>query len=155
MKDVIFVVVDRCNKFVHFMPLAHPYTASKVAILFLQNVFKLHGLPSSIVSNRNPVFTSHFWQELMKSQGVQLAMSSAYHPPIDGQTEVVNKSLDHYLRAFATDRVDVHLKSRQQLTALLKHNLLAAQERMKLFIDKHRIEREFSVGDWVYLRLQP
>ena len=82
-------------------------------------------------------------------------MSSAYHPPIDGQTEVVNKSLDHYLRAFATDSVDVHLKSRQQLTALLKHNLLAAQERMKLFIDKHRIEREFAVGDWVYLRLQP
>lgn len=177
MKDVVFVVVDRHNKFVHFMPLAHPYTASKVAILFFQNVFKLHGLPFSIVSNRDPVFTSHFWQELMKLQGVQLAMSSAYHPPIDGQTKVFNKSLEHYLRAFATDRpttwvewlplaefwfntnfhvsikmtpfealygypppilfdhipgttkvdnVDVHLKSQQQLTTLLKRNLLAA-----------------------------
>lgn len=90
MKDVIFVVVDMRNKFVHFMPLAHPYTASKVAILFLQNVFKLHGLSSSIVSNRDPVFTSHFWQELMKLQGVQLAMSSAYHPQIDGETEVLS-----------------------------------------------------------------
>lgn len=133
-------------------------------------------------------------------------MLSAYHPPIDGQTEVVNKSLEHYLRAFAAnkpttqvewlplaefwfntnfhvsikmtpfealyvyppprlfdyipgttkvDSVDVHLKSRQQLTTLLKHNLLATQERMKLFTDKHRIEKEFAMGDWVYLRLQP
>ena len=70
----------------------------------MQYVFKLHGMLATIVSDRGPVFTSHFWQELMRLQGVQVAMSTAYHPQTNGQTEVVNKSLKHYLRAFATDR---------------------------------------------------
>ena len=69
----------------------------------MQYIFKLHGMPATIVSDREPVFTSHFWQELMRLQGVQLAMSTTYHPQTDGQTEVVNKSLEYYLRAFATD----------------------------------------------------
>ena len=65
-KDVILVVVDRFSKYVHFIPLAHPYTASMVAALYMQFVFKLHGMPSSIVSDRDPIFTSHFWNTLMK-----------------------------------------------------------------------------------------
>ena len=65
MKEVVMVVVDRFTKFVHFIALSHPYTASKVANLYLQHVFKLHGMPTSIVNDRDPVFTSHFWQELM------------------------------------------------------------------------------------------
>ncbi|XP_075674861.1 uncharacterized protein LOC142644061 [Castanea sativa] len=93
------ILVDRLTKYVHFMPLSHPYTATKVANLYLQFVFKLHGMPSTIVNDRDPVFTSLFWKELMRLQGVTLAMSS-YHP----QTEVVNKSLEHYLRAFAADK---------------------------------------------------
>uniref|UniRef100_A0A2N9H0U4 Integrase catalytic domain-containing protein n=1 Tax=Fagus sylvatica TaxID=28930 RepID=A0A2N9H0U4_FAGSY len=103
-QNVILVIVDRFTKYVHFIFLSHPYTASKVAALFLQHVFKLHGLPSSIVSDRDTVFTSLFWEELFRRQGVDLAMSSSYHPQSDGQTEVVNKSLEHYLRAFATDK---------------------------------------------------
>ena len=72
----------------------------------MQYVFKLHGMLmlATIVSDRGPVFTSHFWQELIRLQGVQVAMSTAYHPQTNGQTEVVNKSLKHYLRAFATNR---------------------------------------------------
>lgn len=61
-------------------------------------------MPTFIVSNRDPVFTAMFWAKLMRLQGVQLAMSSAYHPQTDGQTEVVNKSLEHYLRSFLSDR---------------------------------------------------
>ena len=83
-KDVVLVVVYRLTKFVHFIPLFHPYTAAKVANLYLQHDFKLHGMPASIVSDKDPVFNSHFWQELMRLQGVQLAMSSAYHPRSDG-----------------------------------------------------------------------
>ena len=83
-KDVVLVVVDRLTKFVHFVPLSHPYTTAKVATLYLHYVFKLHGMPTSIVSDKDPVFTSHFWQELMRLQGVQLAMSLTYHPQLDG-----------------------------------------------------------------------
>uniref|UniRef100_A0A2N9GN34 Reverse transcriptase n=1 Tax=Fagus sylvatica TaxID=28930 RepID=A0A2N9GN34_FAGSY len=83
---------------------AHPYTAAKVADLFMKNVFKLHGMPTSIVSDRDTAFTANFWQELFKIQEVELAMSSSYHPQTDGQTEVVNRSLEQYLRAFAGDK---------------------------------------------------
>ena len=104
LKSVVFVVVDRLTKYTHFMALSHPYTATKVANLYLHFVFKLHGMPSTIVSDRDPMFTSLFWREWMKLQGVKLAMSSAYHRQSDGQTKVVNKSLEYYLRAFAADR---------------------------------------------------
>ena len=93
LKSIILVVVDRLTKYVHFIALSHPYTASKVASVYMQFVFKLHGMPAFVVSDRDPIFTSHFWRELMKIQGVDLVMSSAYHPQIDGQTEVVNRSL--------------------------------------------------------------
>ena len=75
-----------------------------MAALFAQNVFKLHGMPTSIISNKDPMFTANFWAELFKFQGVKLAMSSAYHPQTDGQTEMVNKCLEQYLRSFSIDR---------------------------------------------------
>ena len=84
LKSMVFVVLDRLTKYTHFMALSHPYTATKVANLYLHYVFKLYGMPSTIVSDRDPVFTSHFWKELMKLQGVSLAMSSTYHPQSDG-----------------------------------------------------------------------
>jgi len=102
--SVILVVVDRLSKYSHFSALAHPFTAAKVAQVFTVNVLKLHGLPSSIVSDRDPVFTSTFWRELFKLQGSSLKMSSSYHPQSDGQTEIVNKSLENYLRCFAQDQ---------------------------------------------------
>ena len=93
-KSIILVVVDRLTKYVHFIALSHPYTASKVAFVYMQFVFKLHGMLASVVSDKDPIFTSRFWRELMKIQGVELAMSSAYHPQTNGQTEVVNRSLE-------------------------------------------------------------
>ena len=60
MKEVVMVVVDRLTKFVHFVALSHPYTATKVAALYMQHVFKLHGMPTSIVIDRDPIFTSYF-----------------------------------------------------------------------------------------------
>jgi hypothetical protein len=67
-------------------------------------VFKLHGMPHSIVLDRGPTFTNNFWQELFKLQGTQLHVNTTYHPHTDGQAEVVNKCLETCLRCFASER---------------------------------------------------
>ena len=89
-KNCILVVVDRFSKYGHFIPLAHPFSALTVAKLFLTHVYRLHGLPTSIVTNQDRVFTSQLWQELFHLARVTLKMSYAYHPQTDGQTKRVN-----------------------------------------------------------------
>jgi E3 ubiquitin-protein ligase DOA10 len=87
--NCILVVVDKFIKFGHFIPLAYPYTTHSVATTFFNTVYRLHGLPASIVSDRDLVFTSSFWQNLFKLACTSLRLSS-YHPQNDGQTECVN-----------------------------------------------------------------
>jgi transposase InsO family protein len=94
------VVVDKFSKYAQFIPLSYPFIAFQVAHSYMNNFFKLHGMPTAIVSDRDKVFTSHIWQELFKLLGTDLQMSSAYHPQTDGQTERVNQCLETYLRCF-------------------------------------------------------
>jgi len=95
--SVILVVVDRLSKFAYFIPLTADFTAKMVADLLIQHVIKIHGVPHSIVSDRDKLFTSRFWQHLFTRQGTQLAMSSSYHPQTDGQSEIPNRCLEMYL----------------------------------------------------------
>ncbi|XP_044500293.1 uncharacterized protein LOC123221524 [Mangifera indica] len=204
--DTILVVVDRLTKYGHFMAVRHPYTARDIASIFIREIVRLHGFPRTIVSDRDRVFMSNFWSEMFKASGTTLKFSSAYHPHTDGQTEVVNRGLETYLRCFCfeqqrtwpnwlqwaeywfnttfnastgmtpfkgvygrdpppllrlvdepskIDDVDAMIKQRNEILDRLKRNLHAAQERMKKIADKSRRELEFSVGDQVFLKLQP
>jgi hypothetical protein len=103
-KSVIMVIVDRLIKYAHFFALSHPFKSSTVATTFMETVQKLHASPNIIVSDRDPIFTGHFWTELFSCLGTQLAHSSSYHPQYDGQTEIVNTCLEGYLRCFVSDK---------------------------------------------------
>lgn len=201
-KNVILVVVDRLTKYAHFIALSHLFTAQTVAKAFLDVIYKLHGIPTTIVTDRDKIFTSSFWKKLFTLMGTQLAMSTTYHPQTDGQTKRLNRCLEHYLRCMVhtnpkqwlkwlplaeywyntnhhsslklspfqalygypppnlslgpyldTPETDATrlLHERQKATNTLRDDLFQAQERMEFYADKHRQERTFSVGDWVYL----
>eukprot|EP00253_Pinus_taeda_P010363 PITA_10363 len=98
--DSIFVVVDKLSKAAHFIPVQSTYRAAQIAHIFMQNIFRLHGLPKSIISDRDVKFTSAFWKTLFAELGTQLSFSTAYHPQTDGQTERVNQMVEDMLRAY-------------------------------------------------------
>ena len=169
-------------------------------------MFQLHGMPNSIVSDRDPVFISAFWREFFKLQGAKLCMSLGYHPQTDGHTEVMNHCLETYLRCFVGGQpkkwvqwlpwakwcfntayhtssrytpfelvygyppphivphevgstkvasVEQGMIERDGLLSVLKHILQLAHNRMKVHADRKRTERQFDVGDMVYLKLVP
>jgi hypothetical protein len=203
--NCILVVVDLLTKYAHFVALRHPFSASGVAKAFFHNVYRLHGLPCAIISDRDRIFTSHFWSELFKLADVRLCRSSAYHPQSDGQTERLNQCLETYLRCYvhacprnwsswlssaefwyntsphsaigrspfealygypprllAVDpsvavhtEVEAWTSDRQWMDQVLRQHLLRAKTRMKKQADQHRSERNFAIGDLVYLKLQP
>ena len=205
-KDTIMVVVDRLSKYAHFVPLSHPFSALTVAQAFMDNIYKLHGVPNTIVSDRDKVFLSTFWKELFRVLGTKLNMSTSYHPQTDGQSEVVNRCLETYLRCMVhetprewakwislaewwynttfhssthttpyevvygqpapvhmpylpsdsrVDTIDKSLQAREAAIKLMKFHLTRAGNRMKQQADKKRSDREFLVGDLVYVKLQP
>jgi hypothetical protein len=103
-KSVIMVVIDRLSMYAHFYALQHPFTTSTMAQIFMDQVFKLHGMPQSIFYDRDPTFTNNFWQELFKLQGTQSHLRTSYPPQTDGKTEVENKCLETYLRCFVSEK---------------------------------------------------
>ena len=205
-KSTILVVVDRLSKYSHFIPISHPYTAVSIAQIFFEHIFKLHGMPKSIVCDRDVTFTSSFWKELFRLNGTSFNFSSSYHPQTDGQSEVVNKTLEMYLRCFSSSNpkqwvkwlpwaefcyntswhsaikrtpfevvygrdppslltyvtgtakvaaVEEELVRRDQVLTELKEHIKAAQVRMKKYYDLGHRDKEYKVGEWVYVRLFP
>ena len=82
--DAVWVIVDRLTKYAHFLPIQQTDSLDKLAHLYVKEIMRLHGVPISIVSDRDPRFTSHFWKSLQAAMGTQLHFSTAFHPQTDG-----------------------------------------------------------------------
>jgi len=104
--DAVMTVVDSVSKRAHFVPTHTMVTAEGAAQLFLHQVWKLHGLPKCVVSDRGPQFIARFTRELYQLLGIKLASSIAWHPQTDRQTEHVNQKLDQYLWLFVNEWQD-------------------------------------------------
>ncbi|XP_049378370.1 uncharacterized protein LOC125843200 [Solanum stenotomum] len=131
--DSIWVNVDRLTKSAHFLTVKTTYTVEEYARLFIKEIVRLHGVPISIISDRGAQFTAYFWKSFKKSLGTQLNLSTAFHPQTDGQAERTIQTLEDMLRACILDFKgcwDDHLP-------LIERGL------------------EFSIGDWVFLKVSP
>lgn len=101
--DTIWVIVDRLTKSAHFLPIKKTFPLNRLAQLYIGEIVRLHGVPSSIVSDRDPRFTSHFWDALQTALGTRLKFSIAFHPQTDGQTERTIQTMEDMLRACVLD----------------------------------------------------
>ncbi|XP_075515904.1 uncharacterized protein LOC142550712 [Primulina tabacum] len=167
--DAIWVIVNRLSKSTHFIQYERTYSYKKMARLYIENVVRLHGVPVAIVSDRDPRFTSKFWTSFQKEMGTRLAMSTAYHPQTDGQTERTIQTLEDLLRAAVMDFKDSwqealplvefsYNNSFQEMhdkVQLIRQRMKAAQDRQASYANRRRRPLEFQVGDFVFLRISP
>ncbi|MCO5610536.1 hypothetical protein L7F22_064775 [Adiantum nelumboides] len=103
LREKIWKIVDRFSKQAHFIPVKKTIGAYQMATLFISQIFKYHGLPMSIVSDRDPRMTINFRKDLFENLGTRLNFSSAYHPHTDGQSEIANLTILDLLKAYVTE----------------------------------------------------
>ena len=101
--DAVWVIVDRLTKSAHFLAVRMTFTLEEFYQLYIREIVRLHGVPVSIVSDRDPRFTMDFWKSFQKAMGTRLTMSTAFHPQIDGQSERTIQVLEDMLQACALD----------------------------------------------------
>ena len=101
--DAVWVIVDRLMKSAHFLAVRMTFTLERFYRLYIREIFRLHRVPVSIVSDRDPRFTTHFWKSFPKAMGTRLTMSTTFHPQIDGQSERTIQVLEDILRACVLD----------------------------------------------------
>ncbi|GKC05002.1 putative reverse transcriptase domain-containing protein [Tanacetum coccineum] len=172
--DTIWVIVDRLTKSAHFLSMPEDYKMERLARLYLNKIVARHGVPISIISDQDSRFTSRFWQSKQEALGTRLDMSTAYHPQTDGQTERTIQTLEDVLRVCVLDfrgSWDVHLplaevgegqligpelvQETTEKISQIKDRLKAARDRQKSYADKRSKPLEFSVGDYVLLKVSP
>ncbi|GJW48775.1 putative reverse transcriptase domain-containing protein [Tanacetum coccineum] len=168
--DTIWVIVDRLTKSAHFLPMREDYKIDRLARLYLNEIVARHGVPISIISDHDSRYTQRFWQSMQEALGTRLDMSTAYHPQTDSQSERTIQTLEYMLRVCVLDfegSWDVHLllvdfsynnsyhASVRCAPFEIKDTLKAARDRQKSYTDKRRKPLEFSVGDYVLLKVSP
>ncbi|KAG7585890.1 Reverse transcriptase domain [Arabidopsis thaliana x Arabidopsis arenosa] len=180
-KDAIWVIVDRLTKSAQFLAIKKTDRAEVLAKKYVQEVVRRHGVPVSIVSDRDPKFTSAFWRAFQAEMGTNVHLSTTYHPQADGQSERTIQTLEDLLRICVLDW-DGHwadhlglvefsynnsyqamremsfydegfVQKTSEKIRVLKLNMKEAHDRQKSYADKRRRELEFEVGDRVYLKM--
>ncbi|KAL4016712.1 hypothetical protein IC575_024369 [Cucumis melo] len=178
---VIWVVVDRLTKSAHFVPGKSTYTASKWAQLYMYEIVRLHGVPVSIVSDRDARFTSKFWKGLQTAMGTRLDFSTAFHPHTDGQTKRLNQVLEDMFFQATIGMTPFEalydkccrspvcwgevgeqrlmgpelVQSTNEAIQKIRSRMHTAQSRQKSYADVRRKDLEFDVGDKVFLKVAP
>ncbi|GKE18142.1 putative reverse transcriptase domain-containing protein [Tanacetum coccineum] len=180
--DTIWVIVDRLTKSAHFLPMRETDPMDKLAKLYLKEVVTRHGIPVSIICDRDPRFTSNFWRSFQKAMGTRLDMSTAYHPETDGQSERTIQTLEDMLRACVIDFGNgweghlplIEFSYNNSYHASIKaapfealygrkcrspvcwaERMQVARDRQKSYADVMRKPLKFQVGDRVMLKVSP
>ncbi|GKD94910.1 putative reverse transcriptase domain-containing protein [Tanacetum coccineum] len=162
--DAIWVIVDRLTKSAHFLPIREDYKTEKLARIYINKIVARHGVPVSIISDRDGRFASHLWQALQKALGTKLHMSTAYHPETDGQSERTIQTLEDMLQACVMDFGGIEesqligpeiMQEMTEKIIQIKEMLKTARSRQKSYADKRRKPLEFKVGDRVLLKVSP
>ncbi|GJR63906.1 putative reverse transcriptase domain-containing protein [Tanacetum coccineum] len=162
--DTIWVVVDILTKSAHFLATHEDYSMEKLARLYIDEIVARHGVPVSIISDRDGQFTLRFWQTLQKALGTRLDMSTAYHPQMDGQSERTIQTFEDMLRVspilWAKIResrliIPELVQETTDKVVLIKEKLKAVRDHQKSYADNRRKPLEFVVGDRVLLKVSP
>ncbi|GKA17838.1 putative reverse transcriptase domain-containing protein [Tanacetum coccineum] len=139
----------------HFLPMREDDTLEKLTRQYLKEVVSRHGVPVSIISDRDGKFTSHFWKSLNKSLSTRLDMSTAYHPETDGQSERNIQTLEDMLRTCVLDFGKEIIPETTEKIVQIKIHIQAARDHQKSYADVRRKPLKFQVGDKVMLKVSP
>ncbi|GJW98939.1 putative reverse transcriptase domain-containing protein [Tanacetum coccineum] len=149
--DTIWVIVDRLTESAIFTPMRETDSMEKLARLYIKEVVARHGIPVSIICDRDPRFASHFWRSLQKALGTSLDMSTAYHPKTDRQSKRTIQTLEDMIRACV---IDFGNKTTEKIIQI-KQRIQADRDRQKSYADLKRKPMEFQVEDRVMLKVSP
>ncbi|KAA3466744.1 DNA/RNA polymerases superfamily protein [Gossypium australe] len=175
-KDSMWVIFDRLTQSAHFIPVRTDYSLQKLAKLYVAKIVRLHRVPVSIISDRDPIFTSRFWRVLHEPLGTWLDFSTAFHPQTDGRSERVIQILEDMLKSYMAPYEALYgrrcrtptcwtelgeqrllgpelISKTEDKVKLIQDRLKEASDRKKSYADLKRKEIEFAVGDYVFLKV--